>query len=59
MIARTLTLLTALVLGGCQHSKPIEVFPPKPDLPYRAWYIGLGAPDYMEAWVEQVDLRMV
>ena len=45
MITRILILLTALVLGGCQSSKPVEPFPPKPDLPYRAWYVGLGAPD--------------
>ena len=56
MITRILILLTALVLGGCQSSKPVEPFPPKPDLPYRAWYVGLGAPDYMEAWVDGVDL---
>ncbi len=56
MITRILILVTALILGGCQSSKPIEPFPPKPDLPYRAWYVGLGAPDYMEAWVDGVDL---
>ncbi|MAC98970.1 hypothetical protein CNQ84_18080 [Pseudomonas abyssi] len=56
MITRILILVPALILGGCQSSKPVEPFPPKPDLPYRAWYVGLGAPDYMEAWVDGVDL---
>ncbi|WP_425221591.1 DUF2931 family protein [Pseudomonas sp.] len=59
MIARTLILLTALILSGCQNSKPIEPFPPKPNLPYHAWYIGLQAPDYMESWVDGVDLTDV
>ncbi|MGI3132097.1 DUF2931 family protein [Halopseudomonas pachastrellae] len=59
MIARTLILLTALILSGCQNSTQINPFPPKPDLPYDAWYIGLGTPTYMEAWVEQVDLTDV
>ena len=27
-----------------------------PDLPYRTWEIGLLAPNYMEAWVESVDV---
>lgn len=26
------------------------------DLPYRTWEIGLGAPNYMEVWVESVDV---
>lgn len=59
MIARTLALLTVLILSGCLTSKPIKAFPPKPDLPYRTWYIGLGTPDYMEAWVDGVDLTDV
>lgn len=29
---------------------------PSPDLPYPAWEIGLLAPNYMEVWVESVDL---
>lgn len=27
-----------------------------PDLPYRTWEIGLLAPNYMEVWVESVDV---
>ncbi len=59
MITRGIALLAALILAGCVQNKRVEPFPPKPDLPYRAWYVGLGAPDYMEAWVEQVDLTDV
>ena len=59
MITRGIALLTSLILAGCFQHKRVEPFPPKPDLPYRAWYVGLGAPDYMEAWVEQVDLTDV
>ena len=59
MITRGIALLTALILAGCVQHKRVELFPPKPDLPYRAWYVGLGAPDYMEAWVDGVDLTDV
>ncbi|MCC4260947.1 DUF2931 family protein [Pseudomonas aestusnigri] len=51
--------LTVLWLSSCSSHTSLPPFPPKPDLPYRAWYVGLGAPDYMEAWVEQIDLTDV
>jgi hypothetical protein len=46
-------LLLILVLApliGCSHRQQ------QPDLPYRAWHIGLLAPNYMEAWIETVDV---
>ncbi|WP_321350250.1 DUF2931 family protein [Halopseudomonas oceani] len=59
MIRQTLLLFTAFILSGCLNSKAAGPFPPIPDLPYRTWHVGLLAPDYMEAWVEQVDLTDV
>tara|TARA_Y100001938_G_C7960950_1_gene364278 strand:- start:95 stop:769 length:675 start_codon:yes stop_codon:yes gene_type:complete len=51
--------LAVIILSGCSGLNSMEPFPPKPDLPYDAWYIGLQAPDYMEAWVDGVDLTDV
>ncbi|EXF44583.1 hypothetical protein BAY1663_02974 [Pseudomonas sp. BAY1663] len=48
---RTFLLACALfLLGGCVISQG------QPGLPYRAWFIGLGAPEHMEVWVESVDV---
>jgi len=47
---RLLPLLLALALGGCASG------PTKPRLPYDAWFVGLLAPNYMEVWVESVDV---
>ncbi|APQ12413.1 hypothetical protein NS274_19670 [Pseudomonas oryzihabitans] len=46
-------LLLALTLGlvGCQSSAIT-----KPKLPYDAWYLGFLAPNYMEVWLEQVNI---
>ncbi|WP_083272639.1 DUF2931 family protein [Pseudomonas sp. ENNP23] len=41
-------LLLLLPLNGCASNAP--------RLPYPTWYIGLGAPHYMEARVESVDV---
>ncbi|MBO2930522.1 DUF2931 family protein [Pseudomonas otitidis] len=41
-------LLLLLPLSGCASGGP--------KLPYPTWYIGLGAPRYMEARVESVDV---
>ena len=49
-MSRLLPLLLALALGGCASG------PAKPKLPYNAWFVGLGTPDYMEVWVESVDV---
>ena len=59
MIKYIAASLAVIILSGCSGHNSMEPFPPKPDLPYRAWYVGLLAPDYMEAWVEQVDLTDV
>ncbi len=47
---KVLWLTLALLLSGC--SSP----PGRPDLPYGAWFIGTTAPDYMETWVESIDV---
>ena len=48
---RTFLLACALLLlGGCATSQG------QPGLPYRAWFVGLGAPEHMEVWVESVDV---
>ena len=49
-MSRLLPLLLALALGGCASG------PAKPKLPYDAWFVGLLAPNYMEVWVESVDV---
>jgi len=50
-----ISLLTLLI--GCS-SQPAQDrrLPPPSDLPYRTWEIGLLAPNYMEVWVESVDV---
>lgn len=40
----------ALLLSGCANGQG------RPDLPYDSWAIGLLAPNYMEVWVESVDV---
>ncbi|RRV28139.1 DUF2931 family protein, partial [Stutzerimonas stutzeri] len=48
---RTSLLVCALfLLGGCATSQG------QPELPYRAWFVGVGAPKHMEVWVESVDV---
>ena len=42
--------LSLLLLSGCALGNG------KPVMPYDAWFIGIGAPDYMEVWVESVDV---
>ncbi|MCY1279766.1 hypothetical protein D9M68_222890 [compost metagenome] len=53
-----LCALALCLLAGCAHDP--DAIPSldqgPPDLPYRAWYLGLLAPDYMEVWVESVDV---
>ncbi len=43
-----------LSLSGCASHDPLNPAPPK--LPYKAWYVGAWAPDYMEVWIETVDV---
>ncbi|WP_158974024.1 DUF2931 family protein, partial [Pseudomonas sp. BAV 4579] len=38
-----------LSLAGCQSDAANE-------LPYDAWYLGFIAPNYMEVWLEQVNI---
>ncbi|MEH6564217.1 MAG: DUF2931 family protein [Halopseudomonas sp.] len=48
-----MALLLLLVLMGCVATEKREHIE---ELPYRAWEIGLIAPNYMEVWVESVDV---
>ncbi|MDP3978480.1 MAG: DUF2931 family protein [Pseudomonas sp.] len=40
----------ALLLGGCASGQG------KPKLPYDAWNVGVFSPNYMEVWIESVDV---
>lgn len=48
--------LLVWLVGCVSQSAPDPLRPPPPDLPYRTWEIGLLAPNYMEVWVESVDV---
>ena len=46
-----------ITLAACaSRPAPDPLRPPPPELPYRTWEIGLLAPNYMEVWVESVDV---
>ncbi|MCY1281436.1 hypothetical protein D9M69_319810 [compost metagenome] len=45
-----LMVFCLLLLSGCARGQG------QPDLPYGAWFIGFGAPDYMEVWIESADV---
>ncbi|WP_236206728.1 DUF2931 family protein [Pseudomonas tohonis] len=47
---RLLLALIILVLAGCAAGSG------RPRLPYDYWYVGIGAPRFMEVWVESVDV---
>lgn len=47
---RFLLLTLALLLNGCASGQG------KPKLPYNAWFVGVGAPEHMEVWIESVDV---
>lgn len=52
---KSLCLLLGLLLSlsACARD-PLN--PPLPKLPFDRWYIGMLAPNYMEVWVERVDV---
>lgn len=47
---RALSTLLFLLLSGCARGQG------QPDLPYDSWFVGFGAPDYMEVWIESTDV---
>ena len=55
---KTLLLTVSLLalLAGCANQAAHDPLRPPPELPYRTWEIGLLAPNYMEVWVESVDV---
>lgn len=46
-----LLLITILCIAGCQSNASS-----KSKMPYEAWYLGFIAPNYMEVWLEQVNI---
>ena len=48
--------LIVLLIGCSSQPSPDRHRPSPPDLPYRTWEVGLLAPNYMEVWVESVDV---
>lgn len=44
-----LALLISLLLSGCAIGAGKS-------MPYEAWYLGFGAPAYMEVWIETADV---
>ncbi|NQD94114.1 DUF2931 family protein [Pseudomonas sp. CrR25] len=47
---RLVLLSLALLLSGCASGQG------KPTLPFDAWFVGVGAPEHMEVWIESVDV---
>ncbi|AOE86373.1 DUF2931 family protein [Pseudomonas sp. TCU-HL1] len=47
---RLLLALATLLVAGCASGYG------QPDLPYKRWRVGIGAPRFMEVWVESVDV---
>ncbi|OWJ93390.1 hypothetical protein B6S59_16865 [Pseudomonas sp. A46] len=47
---RLMLALAIVALAGCAAGQG------RPRLPYDYWYVGIGAPRYMEVWVESVDV---
>lgn len=45
-----LLAFSALLLSGCAFGNG------KPVMPYDAWFVGVLAPNYMEVWIESVDV---
>lgn len=41
--------LVALLLSGCTSAN-------SQSMPYKSWYLGFTAPDYMEVWIETADV---
>ena len=48
-------LMLLMALTACAGAGKSQR-PSAPELPYRTWEIGLLAPNYMEVWVESVDV---
>ncbi|WP_338545340.1 DUF2931 family protein [Pseudomonas benzopyrenica] len=46
-----LLLILVLCITGCQSNTST-----KPKMPYESWYLGFIAPNYMEVWLEQVNI---
>ena len=51
LIALTLLMALTACVGASKSQRPSDA-----ELPYRTWEIGLFAPNYMEVWVESVDV---
>ncbi|MDL2200243.1 DUF2931 family protein [Halopseudomonas aestusnigri] len=56
MIWRSTLAILLASLAACSQQSASEYMPAPANLPFERWYIGLFAPDYMEVWVEQIDV---
>jgi len=52
---KLIALILSMMLAACAGAGKSQ-HPNAPELPYRTWEIGLLAPNYMEVWVESVDV---
>ncbi|MEH6566445.1 MAG: DUF2931 family protein [Halopseudomonas sp.] len=55
MIKHIILLVALVLLSGCNRD-PLNPPPPKFPFSTATWHIGLAAPNYMEAWIESVDV---
>ncbi len=56
MIWRSTLTILLLALASCSQQPPGDHMPESANLPFERWYVGMFAPDYMEVWVEQIDV---
>ncbi|WVM92037.1 hypothetical protein ULG90_20060 [Halopseudomonas pachastrellae] len=56
MIWRSTLTILLLALASCSQQPPGDHIPESANLPFERWYVGMFAPDYMEVWVEQIDV---
>ena len=56
MIWRSTLTILLLALASCSQQPPGKHMSAPTNLPFERWYVGMFAPDYMEVWVEQIDV---
>ena len=53
---RCLIVILIAALASCSLQPSGENMPAPANLPFERWYVGMFAPDYMEVWVEHIDV---